>query len=239
MVKFMRLKVSKSLNFSKKPRSLSDIRFLIIHYTGMQSERVSINRLKNPKSKVSCHYFINRNGIIYRMVDDNKVAWHAGKSKWKNINNLNKYSLGIEIQNKGHFISYQNFPKKQIFSLIKLIKILMNNYKIKKENILGHSDIAPLRKLDPGEKFPWSFLSSKGVANWYPKFKPNSISFERKTRRKIFFRNIYKIGYRFFHLSKETKKDRIIIKAFQRRYLPNEVNGKITNKTLKISQLLT
>ena len=123
----------------------------------MQSARVSMNKLKNPKSKVSCHYLIDRNGAIFRMVEDNKIAWHAGKSKWKNTKNLNKYSIGIEIQNKGHFIQIQNFPKKQIFSLIKLIKKLMKKYKIKKENILGHSDIAPLRKIDPGEKFPWFF----------------------------------------------------------------------------------
>ena len=235
----MLLKVNKSFNFSKKTRSLRNIRFLIIHYTGMQSARVSMNKLKNPNSKVSCHYLIERNGTIFRMVDDNKVAWHAGKSKWKNTNNLNKYSIGIEIQNKGHFINYQNFPKKQIFSLIKLIKTLMKKYNIKKDNILGHSDIAPLRKIDPGEKFPWSFLSTKGVSIWFPKFKPKNYEIELKTRRKIFFKNIYKIGYRFFNLSKKSKQDRMVIMAFQRRFLPKEVNGKITDKTLKISQLLT
>ena len=235
----MFIKSNKSSNYSKNPRPLRNIRFLIIHYTGMQSARVSMNRLKNPKSNVSCHYFLKRNGDIFRIVDDNKVAWHAGKSKWNNINNLNRYSIGIEIQNKGHLINYQNFPKKQIFSLIKLIKKLMKKYKIKKENVLGHSDIAPLRKLDPGEKFPWSFLSSKGVATWYPKFKNKKYNFELKVQRKIFFKNIYKIGYRYFNLSKQSKKDRMIIKAFQRRFLPGEVSGKITAKTLEISQLLS
>ena len=234
----MPIKVNKSLNFSKNPRSLRNIRYLIIHYSGMQSGRVSMKKLKSPKSKVSCHYFIERNGNIYRMVSDNKIAWHAGKSKWKGFNNLNKYSIGIEIQNKGHFFGYQNFTKKQIFSLIKLIKILIKKYKIKKENVLGHSDIAPLRKIDPGEKFPWSFLGSKGVAIWHPKFKLKKYSFEYKIKRKIFFRNIYKIGYRYFSLSKKSKKDLMIIQAFKRRFLPKEVNGKITDKTLNISQLL-
>ena len=97
----------------------------------MQSTRASLQRLKNPKSKVSCHYFITKNGIIYRMVDDNKVAWHAGKSKWKNKTNLNKYSLGIEIQNKGHQFGYEKFTKKQISALIQLLKILVKKYKIK------------------------------------------------------------------------------------------------------------
>tara|TARA_A100001015_G_scaffold320764_1_gene448386 strand:- start:128 stop:835 length:708 start_codon:yes stop_codon:yes gene_type:complete len=235
----MLLKANKSLNFSKKARSLKNIRFIIIHYSGMQSGRVSMNRLKNPKSNVSCHYFIERNGIIFRMVDDNKIAWHAGKSKWKGITDLNKCSIGIEIQNKGHFIKYENFAKKQIFSLIKLIKMLMKKYKIKKINILGHSDIAPLRKIDPGEKFPWDLLSSKGAATWYPNLKLKNFKLKPNIRRKIFFKNIYKIGYRFFNLSKKSKKDRKIITAFQRRYLPKEVNGKITDKTLKISQLLS
>ena len=235
----MKIRVNKSTNFSKKIRSSKDIRFLIIHYTGMQSARVSMDRLKNPNSKVSCHYFINRNGNIYKMVDDNKIAWHAGKSKWKNVRNLNKCSIGIEIQNKGHFIDYQNFPKKQISSLIVLIKSLLKKYKIKKCNVLGHSDIAPLRKKDPGEKFPWNFLSTKGVAVWYPKFKIANSESKFKIRREVFFRNIYKIGYRFFNLSKQSKKDRKVIMAFQRRYLPREISGKITDKTLKISQLLS
>ena len=226
----MLLKVNKSLNFSKKARTLRNIRYLIIHYSGMQSGRVSMDRLKNPKSKVSCHYFIERNGNIFKMVEDDKIAWHAGKSKWKDLKNLNKHSIGIEIQNKGHFINYQSFTKKQIFSLIKLIKLLMKKYKINKKNILGHSDIAPLRKLDPGEKFPWNFLSKKGVAVWYPKNKLKADEIEIKSMRKIFFRNIYKIGYRFFSLSKKSNKDRKIIMAFQRRFLPNEVNGKITKK---------
>ena len=234
----MKIRVNKSRNFSKKTRKLKDIQYLIIHYTGMQSARVSMERLKNPNSKVSCHYFINRNGDIYKMIDDTKVAWHAGKSKWKNIRNLNKYSIGIEIQNKGHFINYQSFPKKQISPLIILIKSLLKKYKIKKNNVLGHSDIAPLRKRDPGEKFPWNFLSSRGAAIWYPKFKLKKTDFNSKIKRRIFFKNVHKIGYRFFNLTKKSKSDRKVIMAFQRRFLPKEVNGKITNKTLKISQLL-
>jgi len=239
LVIYMLIKENKSQNFSKKSRTSKHIRYIIIHYTGMQSARVSMNKLKNNKSKVSCHYFVDRSGAIYRMVEDNKVAWHAGKSKWKNIINLNKYSIGIEIQNKGHFIKYQKFTKKQIFSVIKLIKILKKKYKIKNENVLGHSDIAPLRKLDPGEKFPWSLLYMRGLAIWYPKFKLKNYDLKIKTRRKIFFKNIYKIGYRFFNLTKQSNKDRFIVKAFQRRFLPNEVDGRITDKTLKISQLLS
>ena len=234
----MLINSNKSLNYSKKSRKLKNIKFLIIHYTGMQSTRASLQRLKNPKSKVSCHYFITKNGVIYRMVEDDKVAWHAGKSKWKNKNNLNKYSLGIEIQNKGHQFGYEKFTKKQINALIQLLKILVKKYKIKKNNILGHSDIAPLRKIDPGENFPWKLLSKKGLALWYENFKFKKNSNKSKMKRKIFFRNIHKIGYRFFNSSKKSKNDNMVIKSFQRRFLPRDISGKITEKTLKISQLL-
>ena len=100
----------------------------------MQSEIESIKRLKNPRFQVSCHYLISRKGQILQMVEDKKIAWHAGKSKWKNYNNLNNVSLGIELVNKGHRLGYQSFPEKQINSLIFLCKFLKKKYKIKKEN---------------------------------------------------------------------------------------------------------
>ena len=107
----MKIKHLKSFNYSKKMRNNQKIQFLIIHYTGMQSARVSLKRLVNLKFKVSAHYFLDRKGNIIKLVDENKVAWHAGKSKWKNIKNLNNYSIGIEVQNQGHQIRYQKFTK--------------------------------------------------------------------------------------------------------------------------------
>ena len=102
-----------SPNYSKKIRSVKKIKFVIIHYTGMQSEIESIKRLMDKKSKVSCHYLINRKGTITQMVKENKIAWHAGVSKWKNIKNLNKNSIGIELVNKGHFFGYENYSNLQ------------------------------------------------------------------------------------------------------------------------------
>ena len=102
-----------SPNFSKKQRSKKDIKYVIIHYTGMQSEIESIKRLKNPVSKVSCHYLVNRKGKVSQMVGEDKIAWHAGKSKWKNIINLNNSSIGIQLVNRGHRHGYENFPKAQ------------------------------------------------------------------------------------------------------------------------------
>ena len=156
----MKINYNFSPNFLKNSRLKKSIKFVIIHYTGMQSEIESISRLKNPRAKVSCHYLINRKGTIIQMVKEKNIAWHAGKSKWKNLSNLNPCSLGIELVNKGHTFGYQNFSKKQIKSLISLCKNLKKKYAIPKENFLGHSDIAPLRKTDPGEKFPWKKLSN-------------------------------------------------------------------------------
>ena len=234
----MKLKVKKSLNYSKKSRDLKNIKYIIIHYTGMQSARESLKRLLDKKTKVSCHYFIDRKGEILNLVDDNKIAWHAGKSKWKRKKNLNDESIGIELQNKGHFKNYEKFTNLQIKSLIKVIKRLMKKYNIKKYNVLGHSDIAPLRKLDPGENFPWKLLSSKGLSIWFSKKQERNYEFKDSQKRVIFFKNIFKIGYRYFNLSNRNKGDVRIIKAFQMRFLPKEVSGKITDKTLHISQLL-
>tara|TARA_B100000767_G_C19699017_1_gene507518 strand:+ start:502 stop:1215 length:714 start_codon:yes stop_codon:yes gene_type:complete len=234
----MKLKIVKSPNYTKKSRSLKKIKFIIIHYTGMQSKRVSISRLLSLSSKVSCHYLIDRKGEIIQMVNDNKIAWHAGKSKWKNIKELNKDSIGIELVNKGHRLGYQAFHFRQIKSLIHLCLILKKKYKIKPNNILGHSDIAPLRKIDPGEKFPWFRLSKKGLGIWYKKIKNKKLVKSKKKIRKIFFNNLSVIGYRYFSKKNSSNKDRYLIKAFQMRFLPKNVNGIIDQKTFKISHYL-
>ena len=227
-----------SSNYSKKTRVLSNIKFVIIHYTGMQSEIESIKRLKSIKFKVSCHYLINRKGQVIQMVDDNKIAWHAGKSKWKKFINLNDNSIGVELVNKGHKFGYQNFSQKQIKSLISLCKNLKKKYSIKKENFLGHSDIAPLRKIDPGEKFPWKKLSTYSLGRWYKKSK-GKFKINEKKIDIVFFQNLKKLGYRYFSIKKRNTKDKKIIRSFQQHYLPNNVTGKIDYKTLKISHFLT
>ena len=203
----------------------------------MQSEIESIKRLKNPKHQVSCHYLINRKGKISRMVEDKYIAWHAGKSKWRRFVNLNKNSLGIELVNRGHQFGYQHFTNVQILSLIKLCKFLKKKYSIKKENFLGHSDIAPLRKTDPGEKFPWKRLSKYKLGVWY-KYRGKNLKLDEKNRNVLFFKYLHKLGYRYFSLSKRTSIDRRIIKSFQQHYVPDNVTGKLDQKTLKISHFL-
>ena len=166
----------------------------------MQSGRESLNWLCNPNSNVSSHFLVSQNGKIYRLIKDNLIAWHAGKSCWGSFKNLNKNSIGIELVNKGHTFGYTNFKKKQILSLIEICKKLIKKYKIKKKNVIGHSDIAPLRKIDPGEKFPWKQLAKKNIGIWHS-CKPSLL---RKFRRvKIFkkqdkvkfVKNLNNIGY--------------------------------------------
>ena len=230
------MKITKfySPNFSNKARSNKKINSIIIHYTGMQSERESLKRLVSLKSKVSCHYLISRSGKIFRIVKDNHIAWHAGKSMWDKYKNLNKNSIGIELINKGHKYGYQYFTKIQIKKLIYLCKSLKRKYRIKNKLILGHSDIAPLRKIDPGEKFPWHYLSSKKIG-FYPAIKKERNRSKKKQNIKEFFKNLQNIGYRY--LKKKFKKK--IIKNFQRRYRQNRVDGVLDSETFKISEILS
>ena len=237
----MKIITNYSPNFSKKIRKKKQIKFVILHYTGMQSEIESIKRLTNQKTKVSCHYLINRKGLIIRMVKDKNIAWHAGKSKWKNFINLNNFSIGIELVNKGHQFGYQNYTINQINNLISLCKKLKKKYKIDTENFLGHSDIAPLRKVDPGEKFPWKKLSKFKLGKWYHQknliaAKNNKIN---KIKERVFFKNIKKLGYRYFNIQRRNSKDKKIIKSFQQHYMPYNVTGKLDQKTFIISQYLT
>ena len=227
-----------SPNFSRKIRKNKDIKYIILHYTGMQSKRASIKRLTSKNSRVSCHYFVDRLGSVIQMVDNELIAWHAGKSKWKKSNNLNANSIGIELENKGHKFGYQKYSNIQIKNLIKLCLNLKKKFKIKNKNILGHSDIAPLRKVDPGEKFPWKYLSKKNLGTWYVNKKIILKRNEKKYVRDVFFENLFKIGYRYFSRRNVSKNDKKIIKAFQSRFRQNNIAGLIDQKTLEISHFL-
>ncbi len=230
-----------SPNFSSNTRNSKNIKFLVFHYTGMKSEKNAINRLINEKSKVSSHYFLKRNGEIILMVPDLYIAWHAGVSKWKKLSSLNKYSLGIEISNKGHGNGYQQFSKKQIQSLIRLSKSIIKKYKVKKINILGHSDIAYNRKKDPGEKFPWKLLSRYKIGIWHNLKKNELIKLRRikliNSEDKKFLKKLSKIGY--FVEKKSILKRKNLIIAFQRRFRPELINGKSDKECLIIANKLS
>jgi|TARA_B100000780_G_scaffold253490_1_gene201106 N-acetylmuramoyl-L-alanine amidase len=235
----MKFTIKNSPNFSKKSRKPTMVSFIIIHYTGMQSKRASVERLTNPKYKVSCHYLICRKGEIIQMVSDKKIAWHAGKSKWKHYNNLNKNSIGIELVNKGHKIKYEKFTKLQINSLKKLCNQLKKKFKIKDSSILGHSDIAPLRKEDPGEQFPWEKIIKINHNLNTNKMKKKFTSLDKKKLRFLFFKNLFKIGYRYFNQKKYVPgRDKKIIKAFQRKHVQQKLDGLIDQKTYEVSHFL-
>jgi N-acetylmuramoyl-L-alanine amidase len=235
-----------SPNFNPEKRKANQIKFLIFHYTGMRTEKAAIKRLIDIKSEVSSHYLINQKGEIITLVPNLYIAWHAGKSRWKNYESLNKNSIGIEITNPGHSFMYKKFSKQQILSLIKLTKFLINKYKINKKNILGHSDIAPERKKDPGEKFPWQNLSKYKIGYWHNIDKKTQIKNRlvkiNDLQKNLFYKNIYKIGYsKTIPKNLLYKKNKYLIeitKAFQRRFRPEIVNGKIDKECLIISQNL-
>ena len=164
-------------------------------------------------------------------------------SSWKNYKSLNKNSIGIEITNPGHKIGYRNFSRKQIYSLEKLLKYLIKNYQLKKECILGHSDISPNRKKDPGEKFPWERLAKKKLALWHnldqkkiKKFR--GIKNLSKVDKTKFIQNLYKIGYNKLKGFQFYKNEKLLTKAFQRRFRQDLVDGKIDKECLIISKNL-
>jgi len=226
-----------SPNFDFNKRKFKQIKFLIFHYTGMIKESDAIKRLTNIQSRVSSHYLIKKNGDIVIMVPDLYVAWHAGKSFWKNFKSLNKNSIGIEISNPGHDHTYINFSKKQIQSILHLSKLILKKYKIESSNVLGHSDIAPYRKKDPGEKFPWKYLAKFGIGKWHSlsnkTLKKNRMKKININEEKIFYKSLFKIGY-----SKKILNKKTLVSAFQRRYRQDLINGKIDQECLLISKNL-
>ena len=228
-----------SPNFSTRKRNPKNIKFIVIHYTGMKSEIEAIKRLSDVNSKVSCHYFIKKSGDLILMVPENYIAWHAGKSNWGRYCSLNKYSIGIEIQNPGHNNNYNNFSSNQIKTVIKLCKFLKRKYKIKSQNFVGHSDISYVRKQDPGEKFPWKLLAQNHISIWH-NLKDKELKKLRgvntsRLEKMEFVNNLRKIGYKINLNQKNYNK---LFRTFQMRFRSSIVNGLIDKECLFISKKL-
>ena len=239
----LKMAESYSPNFSLPKRPKKRIKFIIIHYTGMKKESDAIKRLQNPKSKVSSHYFIKNNGEILKLVPDLYEAWHAGVSTWKRFKSLNQNSIGIEITNPGHQHGYKNFSSKQIFSLKKLLNFLIKKFKINKKCILGHSDVSPDRKKDPGEKFPWEMLAKNKIGFWHNLKKKKIKKFRNKkfltkNEENMFLKNLYKIGFNDVEGVKSHQNLKFLTLAFQRRFRQSSVNGKLDKECLLISKNL-
>ena len=234
--------MSLSSSFGHKKRPKKQVKLIVFHYTGMQSKVASLKRLCSSISKVSCHYLIDEKGNISEIVPEEFSAWHAGKSSWKNFKFLNKFSIGIELVNPGHNFGYRKFTRKQICALIKISKKLIAKYNIINSNIVGHSDIAPLRKKDPGEKFPWKELSNSKIGIWH---RLKKIKLQKHRRKKInlnekksFFQCIHRIGYQIHSSSKKPIYKNKIVKAFQRRFRPEFISGIIDQECLLIAKNL-
>ena len=218
-----------SPNFSLPKRSNNKIKYIIIHYTGMKSEIAALKKLCDERENVSSHYFIKNNGEILNLVPDAYESWHAGKSRWNNHTSLNKRSIGIEIHNSGHNHFYKNFSSKQLKSLRLLLKRLIKKYKIELKNVLGHSDVAPERKKDPGEKFPWKKFAKFNLAIWHnlneKNLKKNRLKKLPENEEKKFFNYLYKFGYQKIKELNWNLNNKIITKAFQRRFRQDLING--------------
>tara|TARA_B100001540_G_scaffold268007_1_gene249819 strand:+ start:1083 stop:1814 length:732 start_codon:yes stop_codon:yes gene_type:complete len=221
----------KSPNFGNRNKHL--IKYIILHYTAMTDCFEAIEYLCKKSNKVSSHFLISKTGKIYHLVDIKNRAWHAGKSYWGGIKDLNSSSIGIEIDNSGHFNNFEKYTKLQIKSLSNLLKKLKKELNIPSHNILGHSDISPFRKNDPGEKFPWQSLNKERIV-YFPKIKKNLKlrefqSISKKNNRTLYM--LKKIGYDTRKVRKSAKLLKLLIIAYQRHFLPLNINGKIDLKT--------
>tara|TARA_B100000989_G_scaffold44358_1_gene28238 strand:- start:85 stop:831 length:747 start_codon:yes stop_codon:yes gene_type:complete len=235
----VKMTLNYSPNFNLRKRDKKKIKYLIFHYTGMKKDKFAIKKLSSLNSNVSCHYYITRSGQLIKMVPDLYVAWHAGKSSWGNQKSLNHKSIGIEISNPGHKHGYRKFNEKQIKCLIKISKFLIKKYKIDKKNILGHSDVAPLRKIDPGEKFPWKYLYKKKIGIWHKIDRKKFKTLRRKLSELSlikFINYLKKIGYctNYSNLREQKK----IIKIFQMRFRPELIDGKLDLECYNIAKSL-
>ncbi len=228
-----------SPNFDPKKRDKNKIKYLIYHYTGMKNDKIAIKKLTGYNSNVSCHYYITASGKLIQIVPDLYTAWHAGKSNWQKYKSLNYNSIGVEVSNPGHEHGYKKFNDNQIKSLIKISKYLIKKYKIHKKNILGHSDIAPLRKIDPGEKFPWKLLHEKKIGIWH-NVNNYKIKFSSNKRLEFnldkFKKYLNKIGYKIEY--SDPYQLRKLIKVFQMRFRPELVNGKLDFECYMIAKSL-
>ena len=205
---------------------------LILHYTGMKTARDAIDRLRDPQARVSSHYVVDEDGTVYRLVPEHLRAWHAGISYWRGRTGLNDVSVGIEIVNPGHEWGYRPFPPAQILAVTALSQAILARHPIPARNVVAHSDVAPDRKQDPGELFPWQELASAGVGIWpggeAPETTPGAWD-EPRVRAAL-----TKVGYDANHADLAT-----LLRAFQRHWRPEAVTGEADAGTiLRLDRLL-
>ena len=209
-----------SPNFDERDHPVS---IIVLHYTGMMDAASAIERLSDPQSKVSCHYLVAEDGQVCRMVPEEKRAWHAGVSYWRGLQGLNSHSIGIEIVNPGHELGYRPFPEAQMDALIPLVADIKERYHITRGNVVGHSDIAPQRKQDPGELFPWARLAKLRLA--LP--RPTKNLLDPNWTDGGFLLALERFGY-------DVSDKLAAVVAFQRRFRPELIDGEIDGECRSI-----
>jgi N-acetylmuramoyl-L-alanine amidase len=211
---------------------------ILLHYTGMQSAQEALDRLCSPESKVSSHYFVFEDGRIVQLVQENRRAWHAGVSCWEGETDINSSSIGVEIANPGHDFGYPDFPKRQIAAVIALCRGIIARRGIKPERVLAHSDVAPSRKQDPGEKFPWKLLADSGVGEWVTPSritdKGPSFAFGHESDDvRGLQMALADFGYGVPVTGKFDEITRDVVTAFQRHFRTAKVDGVADGSTLR------
>jgi len=210
-----------SPNRDERPGGPASIDMLMLHYTGMQSAQAAIDRLRDPEAKVSSHYVVDEDGAVFRLVPEALRAFHAGISYWRGRRVLNDVSIGIEIVNPGHEWGYRPFPEAQMASVRALCLGILGRHAITARCVVGHSDVAPNRKQDPGELFDWRGLAAAGIGFW-PEVADEAVAPDMLAA----WGALKAIGY-----SKEFAFD-VVLTAFQRRFVPERVSGELDALTM-------
>ncbi len=192
------------------------ITMVVLHYTGMESGQAALERLCDPAAEVSAHYLIDEDGTVTGLVDESKRAWHAGRGSWRGITDVNSASIGIELVNPGHEFGYRPFTDEQIEALLPLLADIVKRHNIPRANVVGHSDIAPARKEDPGELFPWETLARHRLCLPTPKLKIRLV-FDNEG---AFFLALERFGY-------DITDQKAAVRAFQRRWRPHRIDGEV------------
>ena len=211
-----------SANFDDRPAG-KPVDMLILHYTGMKTAEEALTRLVDPESKVSAHYLIDEDGTVHSLVPEDKRAWHAGVSQWAGETDINGCSIGIELVNPGHEFGYRPFPDAQINALVNLVRDILHRHPVPAHHVLGHSDVAPERKTDPGELFDWQRLARAGIGLW-PEIiaEPDDIlslqQFQQLLRR---------YGYPVKVTDIDDIQTRRVVEAFERHFRPTRISGRI------------
>lgn len=202
----------------------ASVEILLLHYTGMASAQAAIDRLRDPVAKVSSHYVVTEEGKIVQLVPEHLRARHAGVSCWEDISDVNSHSIGIEIVNPGHNFGYPEFPAPQVDAVIALCRDIIGRHRIRADRVLAHSDVAPLRKQDPGEKFPWHRLHEAGVGLWVPP-EPLADAVDGIAHILSLQRDLQRYGYGVDLTGRTDELLVAVVTAFQRHFRPALVNG--------------